>query len=351
MASSDTKHTASGWNTIVIGVLVLIIIVLVAFISLMHFSFGTPSIAARITNSQSSSAPANFQQMIVLDAVKYSSDEAVNLGNIRFYEGSQELYSWCESGCTNTSSQAVFWVRLPNGIGPGSSVNLAMKFLSVSTNYDGNYAGEAPQLSAQYGEYDNGANVFPILYQNFAGTSTPSGWTKGGNIIQDNGITMPTGLQSNPYMRTTASYGLNSSQVLDAMVNSGGTPNGYASVFVGYWNSDFTIVAGYYINGDLGATPDWVQTGGGSSTVGSLRPTIDEYHVFTTYWPSSSSATFSYDYGTSETLSTHVPAAAAPIGIGYDYGSDSNPNPQTMQWVRIRAYPPNGVMPGVSFSK
>ena len=67
-------------------------------------------------NSQPQATPAPFQQMITVNALNYSNYEATNLGNIRFYLGQQELYSWCESNCSSSSSSATFWIKLPNGI-------------------------------------------------------------------------------------------------------------------------------------------------------------------------------------------------------------------------------------------
>ena len=39
-----------------------------------------------------------------------------------------------------------------------------MSFLSGNAKYDGIYAGEAPQLSSTYGQYDNGKNVFNVYF-------------------------------------------------------------------------------------------------------------------------------------------------------------------------------------------
>ena len=118
----------------------------------------------------------------------YTANEAADLGNIRFYAGRSELYSWCESGCNSiTSTNAVFWVNIPSGIGASSSIVINMTFLSNSMEYDGVYAGEAPQLTCSnpsssstcsagggaigvYGKFDNGNSVFSF-YNNFAGNS------------------------------------------------------------------------------------------------------------------------------------------------------------------------------------
>jgi len=131
-----------------------------------------PFILLYISNSQSIATPSPFQQMIQFSPSTYAQYENSNLGNIRFYQGSKELYSWCESGCSNSSSQATFWINLPSGVPANSVITVKMRFEPPSTNYDGVYDGEAG-----YGKYDNGAHVFPY-YQSWAGlTALPSNWS------------------------------------------------------------------------------------------------------------------------------------------------------------------------------
>jgi len=121
-----------------------------------------------ITNSQGSAVPSHFQQEIQFSPSTYALEEAPDLGNIRFYFGSKELYSWCESGCSSTSSSnAIFWVKLPQAIPPGQSMVIQMYFLPKNVEYSGVHAGEAPQLSPSYGQYNNIGSVMNsgLLYQ------------------------------------------------------------------------------------------------------------------------------------------------------------------------------------------
>jgi hypothetical protein len=110
----------------------------------------------------------NFQQMVYFNptqSLAYTANEASDLGNIRFYQGGTELYSWCESGCNDiTSTNAVFWVKLPLGISAGANVVVNMTFLSNTVEYDGVYAGEWPLATPTYAQYDNGQNVFVDYY-------------------------------------------------------------------------------------------------------------------------------------------------------------------------------------------
>jgi len=164
-----------------------------------------PRLTVTITNTQDVATPAPFQQNITFDPALYSQYEAPNLGNIRFMMNGTLLHAWLEGysgepsgGSANEATKATVWVNLPNGIPARSSVTITMVFESTSTNFDGVYWGEAPQLSPTYGEYDNGQYVFNFYY-NFAGTSLPSGLTEvvmssptgaTGSYAVDNGITI-----------------------------------------------------------------------------------------------------------------------------------------------------------------
>jgi hypothetical protein len=46
------------------------------------------------------------------------------IGYDRFFEGSTELYSWCEGGCDSDNPSV--WVRIPGGIGPNQSVIITL---------------------------------------------------------------------------------------------------------------------------------------------------------------------------------------------------------------------------------
>ncbi|MGC8568019.1 MAG: InlB B-repeat-containing protein, partial [Candidatus Micrarchaeia archaeon] len=131
-----------------------------------------------LNDNGGSAAPVGFQQLIYFNPSTYSAYESSNLGNIRFKDNKGNLlYSWCESGCSSTASNAIFWVKMDTPINSGSNPAIInMTFQPKSTNYDGVYAGEAPTLSQTYGQYDNGANVFINYYPG----NTISGWQVSG---------------------------------------------------------------------------------------------------------------------------------------------------------------------------
>lgn len=165
-----------------------------------------------ITNNQNTSTCNNFtptgtfQQLIVINPSQYSSYERPDLGNIRFYQASNELYSWCESGCNSSASSASFWLKLPECIAPHSTVPIQLTFETPLLEYDANYAGEAPQLSPSYAQYDNGQNVFNF-YDGFS-SLTDSNWGKYGSgtaTISDK-LTLTTGNGIDEGIATARAY-------------------------------------------------------------------------------------------------------------------------------------------------
>jgi hypothetical protein len=143
---------------------------------------GLEALPITLANSQTSATPASFQQMITWDPATYSTYEATNLGNIRFCSSSScatELFAWlesCSGTCStggSTSTSATAWVDLGSltVAANGGTLTIYMVFESTSTTFDGDYWGEAPQLSPIYAEYDNGANVFAAYFDGNTPTS------------------------------------------------------------------------------------------------------------------------------------------------------------------------------------
>jgi hypothetical protein len=321
------------------------------------------NIIVTLINSQSSNTPAPFQQQITFNPLLYAPYEANDLGNIRFYQGpigTNELYSWCESGCTSSSTNAIFWINLPSGIGASSNVLVNMSFGANSVEYDGVYAGEAPQLTCSnantmicgagktYGQFDNGASVFPALYTGFPGTSTPSGWswytsypnagfTANGLYIIGN---TAEGISLSQYSANEAG------NVLESYTSMAGAP-GQDDMMFGADNS-------YLWNGG----PEWTPLSSGAGVadmdfyfcgcdLGGLSASQSAFHVFSIYWPGSTSATFYYDYGAPGTI-TYGSMPTGSSGVGYEIWAQGPSNTLTSYWVRARAEPPNGVMPTAS---
>jgi hypothetical protein len=315
--------------------------------------WSTYYVPVAIINGQAAATPEPFQEMITFSPVKYSAYEADDLGNIRFYLGNTELYSWCESGCSAQSTDALFWVSLPNGIAGSSVVTVNMTFGPTVTDYDGVYAGEAPQLSSAYGQYDNGRNVFN-LYDNFKGTSlNTTKWNSEGTVTVSNGISiLYTG--DNDDIISNAAF--SAANVVDAY----GELNTPQSSSQGGW-----IIGGVgFASGLLsGATPaitnGWAQSDinnfgltiwDGSSYFYADSPATSQstYTVFSTAFVSASSTTAYINYQQSASSSVSTSGGALNAVLGFQYNNFIS---NEYQWIRVRAYPPGGVMPFAIFGK
>jgi hypothetical protein len=320
---------------------------------------GNSYVPITVTNGQGSATGPNFQQMVNVTASAYSQYEATNLGNIRFYQGSTELYSWCESGCNSGSGKAVFWIDIPGGIAANSNTTLYMVLEnSITVGYDTNYAGECPSCSGNYAQYDNGANVFSY-YLNFAGTATPSGWTGSGNVIISNGLTLTspsTGHygQSSYLWETSFSSGpwLGNPDIFETYASFSYTGNVMQIATTGYGGVNESTAAnigiGLYYNGGGAYAVTSSSTG---PEAFSVQPS-GGMHIWSDI--NTGSLTGEYDYGNPLTISNYGPyvygelqieAGVNPGGIASIQGTAKT----VAQWLRIRAYPPGGVMPSYSF--
>jgi len=324
-----------------------------------------------LTNSQSSATPSPFQQMIQINEGNYANYIAYNgnIANFEFYtQSGSVLPAWIES---NNSGTLTVWVKLPNGIPASSSLTIYLGFASKSTNLLSSSGttgiSEAPQLPcpnpantigcSTYAQYDDGASVFPIYY-NFAGTTLDSriSTISGVTLTQNNGLSVAvTTADTTFYILTSSSatspfvmeadetyYGVSTSTnsneqwgfVIDSSTptsqNTGGTPAGtnYMTRIVNKYADRPEI--------DEGSTV----IGQGSLIYASQYTAIDSFIQS----PSGLTATFD---GTSASASTNA-LTSGYIGF-YIYSAVANSNIATIQWLRTRAYPPNGVMPSVSF--
>jgi hypothetical protein len=323
-----------------------------------------------ITNKQNVNTAAPFQQEISFSASTYSQYERGNLGNIRFYLGApntgQELYSWCGnfgSYYCGGGGNPTFWVRIPNGIPAYGTIYINMTFENKSVNYDGVYAGENPMATTSvncpsnytagwmnsrpacfgnypvepygpieepvlnYGEYDNGANVFN-LYDNFAEGRAITGW------------------QSFIGQNSSMKY-VNQSLVLSAL-----TSNGVGFIGTGGFSSTQYFDTYVYESG---------------SWTGSLGIA----------WTSQANAN-SFDFAGAggfgaeqivQPYSSAVPVVGIPVGTtgllwqwcGYCGQTNAmalglppwytDENNFGILYVAMSTYPPNGVMPQTSFSQ
>ena len=331
-----------------------------------------------ISNTIASTTPAPFQQLVTIDPALYTSSEATDLGNIRFYStlaGNtfyNPLNSWLESVSStpaNGATSANFWINLPSGIGASSSTTIYMVFQSTGTEFDGIVAGEAPQLSATYGEYDNGASVFLAYFNGNTPTSDFSTYS-GYSIASAAGVSYTTGVvnalhvtgysSANPDLVFNVPLS-NSPMIAEANVESPGsvTPgtdtgetgfvnnavansvNNAISVNMGYGASYLNLD---YINGGTStvdqsaqgtATTSWTY-----SSTSYLGPTSTSYSGY------NAPQLYSIAGGYTATATVNPLSGATNVyfGVVSDTTATYTVN-EYYNWGRVRAYPPSGVMP------
>lgn len=307
--------------------------------------------------------PDGFQQIIKFNPSLYSRCEAPDLGNIRFLQfgqpgpakGAITLDSWCESGCNSTSKSAMFWVVLPNGI-PTTPFELAFEPpASGEYEYAIPTAGEAPNQSVKnggtYGEYDNGATVFPLLYQNFEGTMVPIGWQSAGLVTINNGASIP----HDAYLLSDASFGDTSNQIVDiystnwfpATVPFDG--NMFAGFAAATKNANPSSAIGWSLaSTSHEGTGDWspATLNDGFLTYGTYNLETGSVVLSTQLNQGGYTGEFFYNYTSIRINFRFFGMSASPVGIWAYWNLPAVTDPiQTMQWIRVRDYPFAGEMP------
>jgi len=147
----------------------------------------------------------------------------------------------------------------------GKSITIQMFIGASSVTWD-SYRGEAPQLSSTYGIHDNGATVFPLLYDNFSGTTLDAKWkTVGSGVSVNNGIKISLD-RSNNYGAVVSSGVYDTPAIAEGLydiTNTAGTPNyqyageSLSNAFSGNGSYSEWIENGYVFLGQQGAFPWW----------------------------------------------------------------------------------------------
>ncbi|MEM3844072.1 hypothetical protein, partial [Metallosphaera sp.] len=316
-----------------------------------------PTMTYPISISGAPSGSGYYQQMITLSN---PSQYGINSQYSNFYITTSSgfpLYTWIESA---NSSSLVLWTKIPDAT---SSINLEIFNTGANLLSATGYLGEAPQLSPVYGEYDNGADVFPIYY-NFAGTSLPSNWTSyvsAGSVSVNNGVIIKGGTSQTPGENGIAfmvSGGIGSPPyIVDYATEQTTSPSGDSwgwnevglSNYLGN-NDDAPALSGSAIlvnfEGGTNAAPR-LSTITGTVTNGVLA--TPSGNVFTGVFTQEITSTTYYTYynytqSTGYITSTTLGTTSLPfeILVGNNEGSYA-PNGQTIYWFRIRTYLPNGM--------
>ena len=311
-----------------------------------------------ITNNQADPTPSPFQQLLNLNlsSILSSSSQLLNLQFCLDVNCNTPLYAWIEQ---NSLSNAYIWIKLPVSIPANSSITIYM-FIRNSIQYP--YTGIAPYLSSTYGQYDNGENVFSF-YDNFAGTTLSSKWVtgvSGGTYTVNNGLTLnisPT--QGNYVYVASASAIANVPIIVEAYMNANSPDVAGARFGFGLVPSQTYLLADgqsqdhiSWQGTELAVTEIVMATQVGSSynNPGGVNPVDSNYHIWGIAWLSGEALFWYNSYSPVTSSTTDVPTDTNYLTLSYyAYGGISGTLPNLQfQWVRTRAYPPNGVMPSNS---
>ncbi|MEM3841598.1 MAG: PGF-pre-PGF domain-containing protein, partial [Candidatus Micrarchaeaceae archaeon] len=305
-----------------------------------------------LNNSQPVNIQSPFQQMVTVNSLAYQSYEAPNLQNVEFfYPNGTIIPSWLQSGNSSASTNTIYWLKISGGIPANTLYKIFMGFSAPTINLFNNVTvGEAPNLSSAYGKYDDGANVFNYYY-NFAGTKLSrsfSSYIGNGTINVSNGLHISianngctgtwggiiynTPLDLNQSIVEVYSNGIRSSGPSDVGIYTGNsdTAGGYAGVAdTGGWGYG-AISTGYTTI----SVPADITSGAGVASIYWLK-TGEEGVGWQNAFVSSTNANEIW----SQSLYPAIQAGECDPGANLTYN-----------WFRIRAYPPNGVMPKVSIT-
>jgi len=308
--------------------------------------------------------------MVVVDSASFAPDEAPDLQNVEFFSTNGSIVtSWLESGNSNTATSTVYWLNLASGIPADSSITVYMGFSSTSTNlFNGQTVGEAPELSTPYGSYDNGQNLFNF-YDNFKGSALNTAlWTNYASagiagstagLLVNNGLTIK---QNSGFVSGESWLGTSSPQaafsgplVADFYSKTDVQGVGKTNARMGFEDTlpnNYGQGNGFGFQGGSNDAELWdyqTVTAGTYSLNPSTNSEIPPINTLQVYTVSATAGQvgFSINYITlaSGTITTDVPAYSSSIGLFMT--NNYQPTDNFYQWVRVRAYPPDGVMPSV----
>jgi len=329
--------------------------------------------------------PNPFQQMITINALNYTPYMSFN-GNFAnfeyFYANGTIIPAWIES---NSSNIITTWVKLSNTIFPNTGSSTAtntiyLGFASKTTNLLSSSGtsgiGEAPQLSSTYAEYDDGASVFSLYFNgntplsdfNFEGNAGTQASVAGPTGTTINVISI-TGYSSNFGLAYTAKSLTNQPIIVESSADffsiADGGDNGLASIVdrtsisgLNAISVDTGYINGYGSSGTHYFYNDYFSNGNqtkgvngqGSSTQGWFYASVTYPGSLATSWSGYiAPQLYSTSGGYSGTVSNNPLSSSSTLYLGLIGNIGSSDYWQTyINWMRARAYPPNGVMPTVS---
>ncbi len=322
-----------------------------------------------VTNIQSTATPTPFQQMVNVSSSVYDGSYANLTGtysfqNVEFfYQNGTVIPSWLES---YTANHALFWLKL-GSIPAFSSITVYMGFAPTTTNlFNKVNDGEAPQLSSTYGEYDDGENVFDIyingntplsdfnILSSITATQTTATYSNGNkiNIISLTGVIYTReGILSYDYKSLpNTGYIQYSSFQAPSSSDSNGEPSN------GLGNSP-TASSINYFDGDIASSTvyfglQYVNNGAWGDNIVGTGTTSWQIDNFSYPGPSISTVkgcgeAAGYNY--CESADNYLDSSSNLYASLYYADADGVNLDENINWWFTAGYPPNGVMPSVTF--
>jgi hypothetical protein len=324
-----------------------------------------------LNESWSSVVSPYVQQNVTINESNYTSYINYNgsIANFEFtFTNGTVVPAWIES---NTSGVLTTWLNISN-----TTTQVQLDIFSNTTNTLSSSGtagiGEAPQLSGTYGKYDDGASVFAIY---FNGNTPTSQFSVGSGIslvsstalfnsqtvnVLNYSTSSSTTYVGLVYTSTSLSSG---NYIAEALFSSNGGGAAFGVVGLGNTNSaGYTSAGQSAIDTETQYSSAYVD--GFSVNSGVRTGGVDQQGTVNTNWRYasmtyiSSASNFS-GYIAPQFYSTSggyaITDAVNPISgdspLYFISGSDGAGPPTYINYIyaRIRAYPPNGVMPSVSF--
>jgi len=276
-----------------------------------------------ITNSQPDPTSSPFQQLLILNlsSILSSSSQLLNLQFCLDPLCQTPLYAWIEQ---NSLTNVYIWIKIPTSIPANGSLTIYM-FVRNSIQYP--YTGIAPNLTTTYAQYDNGENVF-TFYDNFAGTTLSSKWNALNSYYSVNNGLIIEPNSSYVDIVNVQSFGM--PYIVDVYAVGVIASNNNGIIF-GYNGSNCYALFTYTYNlwSNCGSTE--LQANNydkGGNEIVTIKVTPNELE-------------FEYNYQKVNIYSGTI-NGNGNIGFGGTNGNSAN---SEFYWIRLRAYPPNGVMP------
>jgi len=301
-----------------------------------------------IYNNQSVATPNPYQQMLQLTESIYTGYLYFTYSSANFefsYANNTIIPAWVES---NDSGVLTIWLSLVS-IPANSQLTIYIDFASLATNLLSNSGtigvGEAPQLSSTYAEYDDGASVFSF-YDNFAGTTLNSEWSTanalGLSYNVNNGFSATASTATDANIVTSISY--SSPLILDFYGNLYQSDTNWTES--GFVTNSSSNNQGTFLQGSSGSVYGQLNNGTAINT-DNLTTSNNGNQTWSVIW-ANPTTTFQLNYGNSQSASESGISSSLYIGLIKAKGGAFS-QPYYIQWIRARAYPPNGVMPSVSY--